>query len=174
MKKIISVLLTLVLLSSFAMAAGLTEFNTQDISGGTENVTTVTQDIFTPYDLTMVNVWATWCGYCVDEMPELARLKDMLPENVNMISICDDAADEPELVQKILQTSGATNFSTLIPTEDMYSQLLGMVYSFPTTFFLDSQGQAVGYITGVPSMENAADAYMEIINEALTLLENMP
>lgn len=172
MKKIISILLALVLLSSFALAKeGLTQFKTYDISGGTEDPVLVSQDIFAPYDLTMVNIWATWCGYCVEEMPELAKLKDMLPENVNLISICDDAADEPELTQMILQTTGATNFPTLIASEEMYSQLLNYVSAFPTTYFLDSKGEAVGYITGVPSMENAADAYLQIIDKALTMLE---
>lgn len=172
MKKIISVLLVLMLLCSFALAnEGLTQFNTYDISGGTENPVMVSQDIFAPYDLTMVNVWATWCGYCVKEMPELAKLKDMLPENVNLISICDDAADEPELVQMILETSGATNFPTLLPSEEMYPQLLNYVSAFPTTYFLDSKGEAVGYISGVPSMENVAEAYLQIIDKALNMLE---
>lgn len=173
MKKIFTILLALLLISSLALAeAGLTSFKAYDISNPDEK-RMVSQDIFAPYDLTMVNVWATWCGYCVEEMPELARLKTMLPENVNLISICDDAATEPDLVRQILETTGATNFPTLEPTEEMYSQLLGQVYAFPTTYFLDSEGIAVGYISGVPSRENAADAYLEIIGEALTLVENI-
>ena len=172
MKKVLILMLTLAMLTSAAFAEGLTSFTAQDVSQGYDNPATVTQDIFAPYDITMVNVWATWCGYCVKEMPELARLKDMLPENVNMISICDDATSEVELAYQILETTGATNFPTLIPSEEMYSQLLGYVYSFPTTYFVDSEGVAVGYITGVPSMENAADAYLEIIGKALEMVEN--
>ena len=171
MKKILMLALVLAMLLSSALAEGLTSFSAQDISQGFDNPVTVTQEVFAPYDITMVNIWATWCGYCVDEMPALAQLKDALPENVNMISICDDAADEPELVTQILETTGATNFATLVPTEEMYTQLLGMVYSFPTTYFMDSEGNAVGYISGVPSLEDPVGAYMEIIDKALALLE---
>lgn len=177
MKKLLSMLLVLVMLSSFAMAeVGLTSFKTYDINmkeGETTDMKMVSQDIFKPYDLTMVNIWATWCGYCVQEMPELAKLKDMLPENVNLITICDDAAAETQLAYQILQMTGATNFPTLMACEDMYDgQLLSNVYAFPTTYFLDSNGMPVGEpVTGVPSLENAAEAYLSIIHEVLAMME---
>lgn len=169
MKKILSIIMALVMLLAAAASAaevGLTNFTTTDMEGNT-----VTQEIFSGYDLTMVNIWATWCGYCVEEMPELAKLKKMLPENVNLITICDDAAYETELTQQILRESGA-NFQTLKTTEDMYTQLLAYVYAFPTTFFVNSEGiPVVQPLTGVPSMENAADAYYTIIEQILKLME---
>lgn len=169
MKKILSIIMVLVMLLAAAASAaevGLTNFTTTDIEGNT-----VTQEIFSGYDLTMVNIWATWCGYCVEEMPELAKLKKMLPENVNLITICDDAAYETELTQQILRESGA-NFQTLKTTEDMYTQLLAYVCAFPTTFFVNSEGiPVVQPLTGVPSMENAADAYYTIIEQILKLME---
>ncbi|MBP3651821.1 MAG: TlpA family protein disulfide reductase [Clostridia bacterium] len=169
MKKILSIIMVLVMLLAAAASAaevGLTNFTTTDMEGNT-----VTQEIFSGYDLTMVNIWATWCGYCVEEMPELAKLKKMLPENVNLITICDDAAYETELTQQILRESGA-NFQTLKTTEDMYTQLLAYVYAFPTTFFVNSEGiPVVQPLTGVPSMENAADAYYTIIEQILKLME---
>lgn len=131
----------------------------------------VTEEIFSSYDLTMVNIWATWCSYCIEEMPELAELKKMLPENVNLITICDDASYEEALTKEILSSAGA-NFQTLKPTEAMYEQLLSDVYAFPTTYFLDSQGiPVIQPVTGVPSLDNAAEAYYAIITQVLTLLE---
>lgn len=177
MKKLTAIIAVLALLCSCALAeAGLTNFITYDVNikdGETTDMKRVSQDIFKPYDLTMVNIWATWCGYCIQEMPELAKLKDMLPENVNLITICDDAAAEPELTYQILQMTGATNFPTLMATEAMYdSQLLSNVYAFPTTYFLNSEGMPVGQpITGVPSLEGAAEAYLSIINEVLASME---
>ena len=133
----------------------------------------VTETIFESYDLTMVNIWATWCGYCVYEMPELARLQNMLPENVNLISICDDAADEPELAASILNASGCS-FQTLAASEEMYDQLLGGVYAFPTTYFLDSEGMPVGEpIIGVISLDgDAAELYAGVVQEVLDMLED--
>lgn len=169
MKKLLGLLLALALCCAPALAeAGLTDFRTVDLDG---NV--VTETIFESYDLTMVNIWATWCGYCVYEMPELARLQNMLPENVNLISICDDAADEPELAASILNASGCS-FQTLAASEEMYDQLLGGVYAFPTTYFLDSEGMPVGEpIIGVISLDgDAAELYAGVVQEVLDMLED--
>lgn len=177
MKRLFAVLLALLFCASCALAeAGLTNFETTALNpqeGADVQGETVTQAIFADYDLTMVNIWATWCGYCVQEMPELAKLKDMLPENVNLISICDDASTEGQLACEILKESGASNFLTLLASQEMYDQFLNQVYAFPTTCFLDSEGRIVGeVITGVPSLEDAAQSYLSIIYEVLKTLED--
>lgn len=165
MKKILAALMALVLLCSVAFADGV-DFVTMDMEG---NV--VTQTIFADYDLTMVNVWATWCGYCIEEMPEFSALKDRLPENGNLITVCEDAAVEPELVALILENVGA-NFTTLMVSNDMYSGLLSSLYAFPTTLFVDSEGKLVGEpVVGVPSRTNPGEAYYQIFMERLAMLE---
>ena len=171
MKKTLILMLALVLAlgapAALAEWSGLTSFSTYDMQ-----LQPVTEEIFAPYDLTMVNIWATWCGYCVQEMPELAKLKDMLPENVNLITICDDATTETELAYNILQQTGATNFQTLMGTQEIYDQFLYQVYAFPTTYFLDSEGNPVGEpIVGVPSLEDTANTYYGVIQEVLAMLE---
>ena len=172
MKRAMILLLALAMLIAASAAcaeeSGLTSFSTYDMEAQP-----VDESIFSGYDLTMVNIWATWCGYCVQEMPELAKLKDMLPENVNLITICDDATIETELAYTILQESGATNFQTLMGTQEIYDQFLYQVYAFPTTFFLDSQGNPVGQpIVGVPDLEDAAGAYYGVTMEVLAMLED--
>ena len=171
MKRAMILLLSLAMLvaapAALAETSGLTSFSTYDMEAQP-----VDESIFSGYDLTMVNIWATWCGYCVQEMPELAKLKDMLPENVNLITICDDASTETELAYTILQKTGATNFQTLMGTQEIYDQFLYQVYAFPTTYFLDSEGNPVGEpIVGVPDLEDAAGAYYGVIQEVLAMLE---
>lgn len=167
MKKIFSLIMALTMLCSFALAeVGLTDFNTYDM-----NMNPVDESIFADYDLTMVNIWATWCGYCIQEMPELVKLYEMLPDNVNLITICDDASTEVELTYAILDACRA-NFQTLIANQEMYDQFLNQVYAFPTTYFLDSNGMPVGEpITGLPSLDDAAETYYSIINEVLKSME---
>ena len=99
MKKLIALILSLMLLVLPALAEeeqGYT-FTTVDMEGNE-----VTEAIFADYDLTMVNIWATWCGYCIEEMPSFPKLKEMLPDNVNLITICEDAELEPELTEEEL------------------------------------------------------------------------
>ena len=168
MKKIFCLLLVLALLGSVSLAAdGLTNFTTTDMEGNT-----VTQDIFADYDLTVVNLWATWCGYCVQEMPELAKLKTMLPDNVNFITLCEDAHLDMDLANEILTSSGA-NYQTLINTQEIYDQFFYQIEYFPTTYFLDSKGMPIGDpIVGAPSLENAADIYYGRTMYVLSMLED--
>ena len=165
MKKILAALMAMLFMCSFALADGV-QFVTTDMEG---NV--VTQEIFAENDLNMVNVWATWCGYCIEEMPEFAALNERLAEhNGALITICDDAAVEPELTALILEAVGA-NFPTLLATVDMYHGILSSVYAFPTTFFVDSEGNMVGEpIVGVPSLEEAGEAYYQIFMDRLSSL----
>ena len=167
MKKFFCLLLVLAMTASVALAeGGLTDFVTTDIEGHV-----VTQDIFADYDLTVVNIWATWCGYCIDEMPELSQLKTMLPDNVNFITLCEDASSDLKLAGDILRSAGA-NFQTLVVNEDIYEQFLYQVYAFPTTCFLNSEGMPVAQpLVGVPSLDGAADAYYAITMSILDLLE---
>lgn len=167
MKKWFCLLLLAALLCSSSVAeAGLTIFSTTDMEGHE-----VTQEIFADYDLTLVNVWATWCGYCIEEMPAFSQLTTMLPDNINFITICTDASSDMELAKDILRTSGA-NFQTLVANGELEQQLLEQVYAYPTTFFLKSDGTpAADPIVGVPSQEDPASAYYGLATGVLRLME---
>ena len=47
----------------------LGQFSTTDLDGNP-----VDQTAFQDYDVTMVNIWTTYCGYCLDEMGALGEL----------------------------------------------------------------------------------------------------
>ena len=164
MKKILAILMSLLLLCSMAFAEGVS-FTATDVEGNT-----VTEEILADYDLTMVNVWATWCGFCIEEMPAFADLKNSLPENVNLITICEDAEVDPELVNMILDVCKA-NFTTIAANQDIYNNILRGIYSYPTTLFVNSEGKLVGEpVIGVPSLEDPAGAYLAIFEDRMAML----
>lgn len=138
-------------------------FSAPDMEGSTQ-----TEAIFSDYDVTMVNIWATWCGYCIVEMPDLQELYENLPENVNLISVCGDADTERELVSEILSEYGVT-FTVLEANSDISSSLMSALQAYPTTVFLDSKGRPIGDAQmGVPGYgDSVSDAYMLLINAAL-------
>lgn len=146
-----------------AGASGLTDFEVETLDGET-----VTEAIFKDYGVTMVNVWATWCGPCIDEMPDLARLHStMLPDDANMITILTDS-DAPggiEAAHEIID-SVSGEFMTLIPNEDL-QPLLSAITAIPTTIFVDSEGNILGDpIVGAPG-SNPADIYLSAIGQLL-------
>jgi thiol-disulfide isomerase/thioredoxin len=134
------------------------EFNTKTLDGST-----ITEESLKDYDLTMINIWATYCGPCKEEMKDLAKLYESLPENVNLTSICMDAADEADLAQKIVDSNGV-KFKVIIPDDKLNESFLN--YVVPTTFFVDKAGNMVGEpVMGARSMEE----YMNEIQKRLEL-----
>ena len=46
------------------------QFETQDLEGNACD----SKELFALHDLTLVNIWATWCGPCIEEMPALEKI----------------------------------------------------------------------------------------------------
>ena len=48
-------------------------------------------EIFAQHQVTMVNIWATYCGYCITEFPELEQLNlEMAKQDCAIIGVCTD------------------------------------------------------------------------------------
>lgn len=112
----------------------------------------IDQTIFAEKKLTMVNIWTTWCGSCIDEMPELEKLAhDMKKMDVQLIGICTDISDSRgqinkellALSQQITKKTGIS-FKTLVPDQSLHDGLLKGTLGYPTTFFIDRQGTIIG------------------------------
>ena len=70
-------------------------------------------------DLTVINMWATFCGPCIGEMPELAALEKDLPENVRLITFCLDAETEQDAMESILNDAGFTGVTLVSGSGDL-------------------------------------------------------
>ena len=53
----------------------------------------------------LINVWATWCGPCLKEMPELQHFAEQPPNGVQVVGI---ALDDAESVRAFLQQTPVT------------------------------------------------------------------
>lgn len=123
------------------------EFTTTGIDGEE-----YTSDIFKDYDLTLVNIFATWCGPCINEMPELEEFrKEMNPKGVNVIAIVLDSVDEDgEVIEdavdsaKQLQKKADLGFPILIPDSTNMNGRLEGIEAIPESFFVDKDGNIVG------------------------------
>lgn len=119
------------------------ELSLEELDAETVSGERFTAADFSDYDLTMVNIWATWCGPCVGEMPDLQKVYEKLPDGVNMITICTDAAYDIDACNEVLADCGAT-FTTLVGNDEMSGGLLSFVEAYPTTVYVDSSGKFVG------------------------------
>jgi len=147
------------------------EFTTQNLNGDS-----VTQDIFSENDLTMVNVFATWCTPCVQEMPYLEQLhQQMKDKNVGIVGVVLDVLDEKgnivdeslERAQQLVEKTGVT-YPVLLPdTTYLNGRLIG-IDSLPETFFVDKDGNIVGdHYTGSGDLED----WTEVVETELANLK---
>lgn len=129
-----------------AQAGVLSAFSTTDLEGNA-----VDQSMLADYDLTMVNVWATYCGPCISEMPDLGALAaEYKDKGVQIIGLVSDVLDadgtvsdsQVETAKKIVAETGAA-YPHLLPSDDLLG-ILSQIYAVPTTFFVDSEGRQVG------------------------------
>lgn len=129
----------------------------------------IDSSVFANNKLTAINIWTTWCGPCVKELPELQKLYENLPEGTNFMSICVDGEEEPELAQQIADKTGI-KYDTVAANEAMKNGFLSAIQSYPTTIFVDSEGNLVGEpMMGAPSSD-VAGAYRQAMEERLALL----
>ena len=143
------------------------KFETTGIDGKT-----YTEKVFSDYDLTLVNIFTTWCSPCVKEIPELQELyKEMKDKGVGVAGVVLDTTDEKgnqdeEAVKKagILQEKTKAEYPFLIPDTTMMNGRLQGISAFPETFFVDKDGNIVGdTYTG----SHTLDEWKEIVEKEL-------
>ncbi len=139
----------------------------QQFSGKTADGKDMDASAFENYDLTMVNVWTTWCSSCVAEMPELESLYHNLPDNVNFISVCLDGDESAEAMNKVLEKNKA-EFPTVIGNNTLRDKVFKDVIAYPTTFFVDRNGNVVG------DLVEGAYSESDYQNEISTRLNSLP
>lgn len=117
-------------------------FTATDLDGNT-----VTESIFSEKDLTVLNIWGTFCGPCIGEMPELGEWAKEMPDNVQILGLIidingEDDTEHRDLAVDITQKAGA-DFTNLIANAD-FAPILREVIGVPTTLFIDGDGNIVG------------------------------
>ncbi|WP_454945402.1 TlpA family protein disulfide reductase [Fusobacterium hwasookii] len=120
----------------------------------------------------VINFWATWCGYCVRELPEFEKVykefgsnkKDVVilgvagpktKENPNNVDV------EKDKIISFLKKKNVT-YPTLMDEAGKSFDDYGVKY-FPTTYVINKNGYLEGFVNGAISGEQLKNA----INETL-------
>ncbi|MEQ8356288.1 MAG: TlpA disulfide reductase family protein [Kiloniellaceae bacterium] len=103
--------------------------------------------------LVLLNLWATWCPPCIEELPALDRLQAVLAEQpfaVVALSIDEAGIDAPA---RFIERLGLTNLS-------VYNDYTGRaqkafpLYGLPITYLIDRDGTVAGYIVGAADWDS--------------------
>lgn len=108
------------------------QFELEDNNGNT-----ITPNDF-PGKILVVNSWATWCPFCVNELPDFVELQDAFPDDIVVIAI--DRAESKDISVGYIDNLGLTSDLVwlLDPGDSFYRSIGG--FSMPETLFVDSDG----------------------------------
>ena len=117
-------------------------FETTDLDGKKID----SKELFAKNKVTMINIWATTCGPCIEEMPELEKLnKEWSKKGGAVVGLVDDVpvgnSEYLHDAQEIIMDTGVTY--TNLRAWDGYIDVMSKVGT-PTTYFVDSSGKLIG------------------------------
>ena len=125
-----------------------------------------TEKLFAKKDITVINLWATWCEPCIEELSELNAWE--LPDNAQIYYLCADLNDydDTELGRKaadLAVAAGIDPAQVLYAANGALSQLTD-TSTYPTTYFIDSEGRVLARVLGV-DMDGCKAKLTELLNK---------
>lgn len=101
----------------------------------------------------VINFWATWCGYCVREMPAFEKIAAEYSDEVvfMMINVTDGQQETKEEALAFIEEKGYT-FPVYYDT-DLSATMAYGAYSLPATGFITESGVFAGGQMGAMSEE---------------------
>jgi thiol-disulfide isomerase/thioredoxin len=118
----------------------------------------------------LVNIWATWCGPCREEMPDLIKLQEKFASRgFTIVAIAVDDQGE-ESVQTFVQKERflvgasikAVNFPVLLGSDES-ARKLGFQGELPVSFLVTRDGKEVKRIRGNVGAEEVSDAIEHLL-----------
>lgn len=135
----------------------------------------VSDSIFSGYDVTIVNYWAVYCPYCIEEMPNLEEYASQLGDNIQLIgavSIQDKdegirviltEEDTATKAKSIMDENSAT-YKNVISNESFKDFINVDIRQFPSFMLVDTDGNVIK--NSVTSFFDA-DTFDTMINDYL-------
>jgi thiol-disulfide isomerase/thioredoxin len=99
----------------------------------------------------LINFWATWCGPCLLEAPELVDLAEEYKDRINIIGVSTD--DTPEQIRQFAQAN-KIGYPLLVgrDREDVASAF-GLGAGIPMTVFVKADGTILSRLNGINTKE---------------------
>ena len=95
----------------------------------------------------VLNFWASWCGPCKSEMPDFQKVFEELDGQVQFLMVNVTGGQETLASAKAFIANSGYTFPVLYDTDGDASVTYG-IYSLPTTFFINAEGEAIAHAKG--------------------------
>lgn len=139
------------------------EFKTVDLNGEA-----VDKSVLANHEYTVVDVWGTFCGPCIQAMPRLEKMNEELSkQDIGVMGIVIDAQGEHESAGQIMGEAKKIvsdvdgKIPSYAPPEDFLSGIGQEITGVPSQFLINSKGEVVSplYLGGAP-----LETWVDIVN----------
>ena len=115
----------------------------------------------------LVNLWATWCPPCREEMPSMQKLYDRLKDRGFVLLAVSQDETGPETVKSFVEQMKIT-FPVLVDPDGDVGRKFG-VWGYPESFVVDREGRVVERVIGPRDWASATEvAQIEALLAATT------
>jgi len=112
--------------------------------------------------IVVINTWASWCPFCVDELPDLGQLAEEFPE-VPVVAI--NRGEETKEAQAFLKSLSVSKklYTLFDPEDSFYAFIKG--FGMPETIFINQTGEILLHKRGVMSLEEMREIILSLQKE---------
>ncbi|GAB3922823.1 hypothetical protein GCM10028827_08430 [Mucilaginibacter myungsuensis] len=101
-----------------------------------------------------VDLWATWCGPCIAEMPALEKLKERYKDNPNIVFLSISIDDNKEAWKKMLGTMNISGTQLVTDRSDLNAY---SVIDIPRTIIIDKDMKVAAMKGNLPSAKQTPE-----------------
>jgi cytochrome c biogenesis protein CcmG/thiol:disulfide interchange protein DsbE len=121
-------------------------------------------------DVVLLNIWATWCAPCEQEMPAIQRLHEQYgPKGVKVVAVSVDASDSKEVLEWVAKRN--LTFDVLHDRSGQIERLY-QTTGWPESFVIDQEGVIVKHEIGPREWDQPP--HTAIFNRLLGIEETDP
>lgn len=143
-------------------------FQGKDLDGNDVN----SSELFAKNTVTVVNFWFTTCNPCVGELGDLEALNKELAQKggsvvgINSFTLDGDSKAISE-AKDILNKKGVTYKNLWFDSSSEAGKFTSGLYSFPTTYVVDKNGNIVGQVVGAITSAEQSKTLNALIDQAI-------
>lgn len=116
----------------------------------------------------VVNFWASWCSFCVEEMPDFQRLHTQLGDRVAVIGI--NRGESPATATRFAEETGARYTILLDPGDEVGAESGPYhVVAMPTTYYVGADGRIAAVVVGYQTLERMLQAVEDLLGENVSV-----